>query len=261
MKMVCEEDKSRFAKICREIVNEPIPGAGAEGSGIGTYNEKRMHMALKRFVCEDPGCYEVDVGNRYIADVMCDGEIYEIQTGSLYPLKKKLQYYLDNTDCHVTVVHPVAHKKKVIWIDPATGEMKIPSRGSTHRPGPAQMLPEIIYISEQIASGRVGVWLLMIEEEEYRWLNGWSKDKKRGSDRYERLPVELIDEAAFESPDDYAELIPDGLPENFTAAQFGKAVKGLAGRRLYMALGALVNLGVLQNAAPRGRAKTFTRRK
>lgn len=254
--MVCPDDKKRFSEVCREVLSLPYATPGDDGVGIGTYNEKRMHMALKRFVCPDPDCYEIAMGNRFVADVMVDGEIYEIQTGSLYPLTKKLRYYLETTNCHVTVVHPVPNKKHLIWIDTGTGEPR-PRTNSPKHPGALETLPELIYISELIATGRVGVWLLLIEEEEYRYLDGWSKDKKRGSNRYERLPVDLIDEVALTSPEDYREFLPEGLPEEFTASEFGKAVKKLRGRDVYLALGTLSNVGVIEEAGKRGRAKTF----
>ena len=256
--MVCEDDKKRFTEICREILTANCGGEGHTGEGIGTLNEKRMHKVLKRFVCEDTECHEIDMGNRYVADVMCDGEIYEIQTGSLYPLKKKLEYYIKTTNCHVTVVHPVPQRKYVIWIDPETGKPRPKTRSPRH-PGAVETLAELIYISELIATGRVGVWLLMIEEEEYRYLDGWSRDKKRGSNRYERLPVELLDEVALTSPEDYGEFVPEGLPEEFTAGEFGKQVKTLRGRDVYLALGTLLNVGVLEPGKGRGRAKTYRR--
>lgn len=256
--MLCGDDGERFGRICREVLALPTAQPGQDGVGIGRYNEKRLHMALKRFVSEDTDCHEIDMGNRYIADVMCGGEIYEIQTGSLFPLTKKLDYYLETTACHVTVVHPVPAKRYIVWIDPATGQAQ-PRHASPRRPGAAQELPELVYISEQIATGRVGVWFLLVEEEEYRYLDGWSRDRKRGSNRYERLPVALLDEVTLAHPDDFRALIPGGLPQEFTAAEFGRALPGVRGRRLYMALKALTNTGVLEQSGTRERARLWRR--
>lgn len=255
--MLCRDDYERFARVCREITATPLPSdRGYEGE-IGTYNEKRMHMILKRFVCEDESNHEIGIGARYIADVLCDGEIYEIQTGSLFPLKRKLEYYVESTDHHVTVVHPVAVQKRKIWIDAENGEMH-PARRSRGRV--EDETGELVYISELIATGRVSVWLLLIGEEEYRFLDGWSRDKKRGSSRYERLPVEIFDEIALNAPEDYAVLVPDALPECFTAAEYARAAGQRMGRRVYMALAALTNIGVLENAPKRGRASVWRRK-
>lgn len=64
----------------------------------------------------------------------------------------------------------------------------------------------------------------MLEIVEYRLLNGWSRDKKKGSCRYDRIPVSLIDEIRFERIEDYLMLIPYDLPEPFSVREFGKAV-------------------------------------
>lgn len=256
--MVCREDTERFADVCRDALAFERATPGSDGIGIGQYNEKKMHAALKRFVCEREECYEVNMGKRYVADILCDGEIYEIQTASLYPLTQKLAYYIENTDCHITVVHPIAAKKRKIWINPETGETTAPTR--TYRAeGRNDALAELVYISEQIATGRVGVWFLFIEEEEYRFLNGWSRDKKHGSERFERVPVALLDELAISAPQDCREFLPDALPRDcdFTAAEFGKALGIHSSRDVYRSLIALCNLGILAEGDKRGRARTW----
>ena len=256
--MVCPDDVARFSEVCREVLAFERATPGAEGVGIGRYNEKKMHAALKRFVCAREECYEIDMGQRYVADILCDGEIYEIQTGSLYPLTKKIAYYLDHTYCHVTVVHPLARRKKVIWIDPSTGATTAPSRYS-YAEGLRDALAETVYISEAIATGRVGIWFLFLEEEEYRFLDGYGRDKKRGSSRFERVPVALIDELALSRPEDYAEFLTDEVPRgrDFTAAEFARAMKIRGTRDLYRCLIALVNIGVLEKGEKQGRSGTW----
>lgn len=61
--------------------------------------------------------------------------------------------------------------------------------------------------------------------EEYKLLNGWSRDKKRGSSRYDRIPVSIEREMEFTCAQDYVQLIPYDLPEPFTSAQLAKAVQ------------------------------------
>ena len=48
--MISELEREKFRSICRAVLTERT---AAEGGGIGTLNEKRMHIALKRFVCPD----------------------------------------------------------------------------------------------------------------------------------------------------------------------------------------------------------------
>ncbi|MGM9641981.1 MAG: hypothetical protein ACI3XI_02095 [Eubacteriales bacterium] len=250
--MISELEKERFRAICRDVLTVKSKGDG----GIGTLNEKRMHIALKRFVCSDENKYEKDMGKRFVADVKLDDEIYEIQTGSLYPLKAKLEHYIATTDCHVTVVHPVPMRKFRVWIDTKTGESlpRTRVRGISGALGEAH---ELVYISEAIASGRVAVWFLFIEEEEYRFLDGKGKDKRRHSTRFERLPVDLIDEAVFAEKSDFLTLVPEGLPDCFTAEEYRAAAKLPHGKQAYMAIAALANIGLLEETDKKGRAKAW----
>lgn len=251
--MITEIEKEKFRSICREVLSERT---SAEGGGIGTLNEKRMHIALKRFVCSDESRYEADMGQRFVADIKLDDEIFEIQTGSLYPLTAKIDYYLENTDCHVTVVHPVPMRKYRIWIDPQSGEAS-PRRRIAGVTGIFGEAHELVYISKALATGRVAVWFLFIEEEEYRFLDGSDKTRKRHSTRFERLPVEIIDEMAFACNEDYRALIPEGLPDSFTAEEFRRAAGIARGKRAYMVIATLANIGLLEPAEKKGRAKAW----
>ena len=251
--MISELEREKFRSICRAVLTERT---AAEGGGIGTLNEKRMHIALKRFVCSDESKYEIDMGKRFVADVKHDEEIFEIQTGSLYPLKAKLEHYLEASDCHVTVVHPLPMKKYRVWIDPETGESQPRRRvaGITNVFGGAH---ELVYISEALATGRVAVWFLFIEEEEYRFLDGRGKDKKVRSSRFERLPVDILDEVVFAEKSDYLALIPEGLSESFTTEEYRKAAKIPHSKHAYMALAALANIGIIEEAEKKGRARAW----
>jgi hypothetical protein len=61
--------------------------------------------------------------------------------------------------------------------------------------------------------------------EEYRILNGWSADRKKGSTRYERIPIDLLDEIHIGDIAQYSKLIPEELPLQFTAKDFKKAAR------------------------------------
>ena len=95
--MIENSGKIRFDSVCRAVAAE-----GLSGEGIGTMAEKRMHKALKRYICEDESCHEVRIKpdgsastldrekaesgrGGYIADIYEDGKIFEIQTAGFYP--------------------------------------------------------------------------------------------------------------------------------------------------------------------------------
>lgn len=264
-----DENKLIFDSICRSVAAE-----GLSGEGIGTMAEKRMHKTLKRYICPDESCHEVRIKpdgspstedreraesgrGGYIADIYKDGEIFEIQTAGFYPLKKKIEFYLKNTDFKVTVVHPLVECKWSVWVDPETGETT-PRRRSPKKEKLTDLLPEIFWLSEFLDSDRLFFRVPVIEAEEYRMLDGWSGDKKKGSTKYERIPVSLINEVTFGAKA-VRELMPDALDEEFSAPEFSKAV-GLRGRRAYYALKLMCIAGAVEKGEKKGRSFIYKRR-
>lgn len=68
---------------------------------------------------------------------------------------------------------------------------------------------------------------MLLDMEEYRNLDGWSVDRKKGSSRSERIPVGFVDKITIENTMDYALLIPAGLPVPFTSKDFQKSYPSL----------------------------------
>ena len=54
---------------------------------------------------------------------------------------------------------------------------------------------------------------------------GWSRDKKKGSERYDRIPVKFAEEVCIDRREDYMQFVPYDLPEQFTAKDFAKHAK------------------------------------
>lgn len=123
---VTAEEAARFAAAAAEVVR--LPAAQAQGyAGIGTLREKRLHMAVKRYLSPDAAGQEVPVrelgeagtARDRIADVrLPDGHIFEVQTGGFYPLRRKIGLYMAHTDSPVTVVHPLPYRKYLSWLHP-----------------------------------------------------------------------------------------------------------------------------------------------
>lgn len=274
---ISPEVKLRFDRICSEEMLE----CKKVQNSIGTYKEKRLHIALKRFVCDDPLCYEIKVSaekeafnkpcdngdgeqkkkrriTSYVADVKCGDQIYEIQTGSLYPLKDKLAFYLERTENTVTIVHPLAAIKWVSWIDPESGS--ISKRHKSPKKEDVRAIARDLYaLSDLLGHPRLKIVLPMLEIEEYRNLDGWGQGGKRGSTRYERFPLRLIDCVTLSSKRDYDDnFLPISLPHQFTAAEYAKA-SGIKGIATYSALSALCTLGSLQKSGKLGRSCIYER--
>lgn len=209
-------DTERFEKVKNDIV-----GSMRQGSSIGTYKEKTLHAVLKDYYAPSKDMQEISVDG-YVADIYTGFEIMEIQTGSFAPMRRKLQCFLRNHP--VTIIYPIPRIKYLSWIDEETGECSKP-RKSTVKGSVYRAFYELYKIKPFLADPNLHFCFPYLEIREYRLLNGWSRDKKKGSCRYDRIPAALLGEIRFHDKEDYLQIVPDDLSEPFTAKEFGKAVK------------------------------------
>ena len=242
--MVTDEDRELFRQLCDKVIEKE-----RQRRGIGTLGEKTIHAVLKHYL--DPReQYHEQRCCGFVADILAEGEIIEIQTRSFDRLRRKLEAFLDLYD--VTVVYPIPAVKWVSWIDEETGEVtakrKSPKKGSYY-----QVFQELYKIKPYLSHPRLHFRLILIDLEEYRLLNGWSRDRKRGSCRYDRIPVELVDELCLNGPEDFKALLPDGLPEEFTSEDYRKASK-LTLKRSQTALNVLSGLNIVEKCGKQGRS-------
>ena len=243
------EDREEFHKSCREILEKERVRLG-----IGTLSEKTVHAVLKRYLVPEEKYHEVKCG-RYVADILIDGEIMEIQTAGFNRLRNKLEEFLKEKE--VTVVYPIPHKKWLIWIDEQTGEFsekrRSPKLGSYY-----EAFYELYKIKMFLKHPNLHFRFILLDVEEYRLLNGYSADRKRGSHRYDRIPVELVEDKLLNSPEDFKELIPDELCQPFTVKMFQKATK-LSLKKAGTAVNVLAYLGVIKQVGKEKNAYLYER--
>lgn len=218
-----------------------VRDGGRTADGIGTLGEKTIHATLKWWLDDDATHHEVTLPCGSVADIYDGERVIEIQTANYSGFRKKLERLL--ADHPVTVVCPLVHRKRVVWIDPATGETAPPNR-SPRRGWFSDMLPHLVYILPLLDHPRLTLRPVLLDVEEHRLADGWGNGGKRGSHRAERYPTALVDTVTVESGEDYRRLLPSGLPHEFTATEFGKIAR-LQGRRLSGALKVLLTVGVL----------------
>ena len=240
-------DRNRFQQACMQS-RESLRGQ----NGIGTLGEKTLHAALKAYYEPDAESHEIKIG-RYIADIVGENGIIELQTRSFDKLRKKLEAFL--SVAHVSVVYPVAAVKKLLWIDPQTGEISKPRKSP--RKGVAQdVFRELYKIRPLLSHPNLSIRIALLEIEEYRCRDGWSADGKKGATRCDRIPSVFIKEIVLNTPSDYRQLLPEILPSPFTAKDYQKA----AGIRLSDAQTALLllyELGVVARIEKCGRAYQY----
>jgi Fic family protein len=97
-----------------------------------------------------------------------------------------------------------------------------------------------------------------LEIDEYRLLDGWSRDKKRGSHRYERIPTDLFRIEEFSADADYIRCIPENCEDTFTLAEFAKEAR-ISGHAANGVVKVLMERGLLERVGKRGRAYLYTR--
>lgn len=240
-------DISRF-----EQAKEKIIGKDRQRLQIGTLSEKTVHAVVKNYYEPNEDKQEIPIEGMY-ADIFTGKEIIEIQTRSFDQVRKKLDRFLAYYP--VTVVLPIPSTKWLIWIDAETGELtekrKSPKKGNAY-----EAFRELYKIKPYLKETGLTIKLLFLDMEEYRLLNGWSKDKKKGSCRYDRLPVQMVGEITLSCPKDYMQLLPDTLPDAFTCAEFAKLVK-IPSKRANVVLHVLHHLEVVERIGKKGNAYIY----
>ena len=249
-----EAQAARFARICEDAMGE----RRTQGEqGIGTLAEKWQHQIIKRYLSEDPNDHEIPVaeGRRFVSDVRVGADAYEVQTGSFAPMAKKLAYYLESTDLTVNVVHPIPKDRWVSWVDYDTAEIS-PRRRSPRHGRAEDLLAEMYPLIPLLPHPRLKFRILLLEVHDFKLLSNQQKNRKLGSQRYERIPLSLIEDIQLSSPSDFKRFLPDSLPSPFTVKEFSQATK-IKGRDAYSAVRVLTALGLLTPAEPLKKAMRF----
>lgn len=247
--LVSEYNKQHFRDICDEVVS----GIRTE-NGVGTLQEKTIHAVLKNYYEPDPSKQEQKVAG-FVADIFTGQEIIEIQTRGFYKLRRKLEAFLPLYP--VTIVYPVTHLKWLRWVNEETGEVSKP-RKSPKVGSAVSVFPELYRLKMFLPNQQLKFHIVLLDVEEYRLLNGWSKDKKKGSTRNDGIPTDLFDIVTLETISDFAQLLPSGLPDEFTSTdlkQLLRCNKALAG----VMLNILAHIGVIHKTGKKGNSIIYSR--
>lgn len=242
-------DNIRFSEACNLIINRD-----REKNGIGTLSEKTLHAVLKHYFEPNVIFHEIKINN-YVADIANNEEIIEIQTRGFNKLRNKLECFLK--DHKVMVVYPIPSTKWLAWIDDETGKTT-KKRRSPRKGKPCDAFFELYKIKSFLSHKNFSLCIIMIDVEEYRNLDGWSKDKKKGSSRYERIPVEIVEEIYIYDIEDYIALMPSELPNDFTAKDFKKA-SGINLSNAQTALNILNYIGAVKRIGKKGNSYIYNK--
>lgn len=243
-------DKERFYNALQTVTSGEHVRAG-----IGTYGEKTVHAVLKNYFEPFSDGHEQKIGG-YVADIVGEDGIIEIQTAGFDKLRKKLEAFLSVS--RVTVVHPIPRKKWIITIDPETGEQgkkrKSPVTGT-----PYDIFPELYKIKQYLSHENFCLCIVMLDVLEYRRPpeeSGLKRGRRRGYVRYDRIPTELAEEVHIDCKADWLYFIPNGLPDEYTSKEFG-ALSGVGQKYASFVLHVLTEAGVVERIGKKGNSYLY----
>ncbi len=242
-----QPDQNRFEQAKSKII-----GRERDRHGIGTLSEKTVHAVLKNYYAPDEDMHEIPIEG-YVADIYTGSEIIEIQTRQFNKMRGKLETFLPLYP--VTVCYPIPRQKWLIWVDEASGELsarrKSPVTGNVY-----MAFPELYKIKMFLRHPNLRIKVVLLDMEEYRLLNGWSKDKKKGSTRYDRLPISFVEEVDIDSVQDYLQFLPYDLEEPFTSKDYGRCT-GIRRELAQVVLNLLTYTGTVERVGKEGHSYLY----
>ena len=145
-----------------------------------------------------------------------------------------------------------------MFIDEKTGEVsagrKSPKRGSFY-----DAFYELYKIKTYLANPNLHICLTLVNAEEYRVLNGYGKDRKKGASRYDRIPVSLVDELYIGSREEYSVLLPGSLPDIFSVKDYAKHAH-IQIRYAQLAINIFKYIGIIEQSGKNGRSFLYSRK-
>ena len=201
-------------------------------TSIGELNERSLHRALKeRYAVAGSETEQVIDG--FVTDVVADGRIVEIQTGSFGPLRSKLTHLLGAHP--ITLVHPIARDRYLVRVpdDPAlpSTRRRSPKHGSVFG-----VFPALVSIPALLAHPNLTLEVVMTIEEEVRAPSERRGRWRRDFTRVDRRLVDVVETHTIASMADLFALVDARLPETFTTTDIAAAVqstRGLAQQAAY----------------------------
>ena len=241
--------EKQFYEACNIILNKQD-----NNTGIGTLGEKTLHAIFKYYFEPDSTYHELRYQG-FVADILHGQDVIEIQTRGFNKLRRKLDAFLEYGE--VRIVYPIPYEKYLQWIDEETGSIS-PKRKSPKKGTIYDSFYELYKIKPYLTNPNLKLTIVFVNIEEQRLLNGWSADKKKGSERYERIPTKIINHVEFNSLEDYKRFLPETLPEIFSTKDYHKATK-LNITRARTGVHILNYLGVIEAVGKKGNAILYKR--
>jgi hypothetical protein len=175
--------------------------------------ETSLHRQLKEVYADGEAQLEAPL-DTFRIDVVCGGELVEIQHGSLAAIRDKVAKLL--LTHRVLVVKPIVSCKWIVRQD-ARGGRVVSRRRSPKQGGVLDLFHELVYFTRVFPHANLALEVPLVEIEEWRYPGHGRRRRWRANDHQvedqKLLRVHRVHR--FRTGDDLIQLLPAGLPEPF----------------------------------------------
>ena len=197
---------------------------------IGTLNEGSLHADLKEHYWEPGDLTEAPLGG-FVVDLLRTQNnkniIIEIQTTSFASMRKKLNALLDTYK--INIVYPIPIHTTLLKPDKAP--RKSPKRGDLFT-----IFSELVSIPDLLQHPNLSFEAVLVSINK---VQKYEKQLRRNRGGYRTINTQLVsihETHTFEHLEDFMNLLPDGLPAEFTTADIsnlGKVSRSTAQQMAY----------------------------
>lgn len=223
-------------------------------ASIGNLNEGHLHAALRAHYIEPGDLTEAPVDG-YIVDILRDGLIIEVQTGSFAKIARKMRDLVSRY--RVRLVHPVPRDRWIVKLPQTAGDAPT-RRRSPKRHAVTDAFSELVSFPELITHENFALDVVLIGEETVWRYESPKRWRRRGWVTVERRLLEVHETVSLRTPADYAALLPPGLPDAFATADLAAAI-GRPRRVAQQFAYCLRKGGCIEQVGARGNARLYAR--
>ena len=180
---------------------------------VASVMETSLHRQLKEIYADGESQLEAPL-EKFRIDVVCGGELVEIQHGSLAAIRDKVTKLLKTH--RVLVVKPIVSCKWIVRQD-ARGGHVLGRRRSPKQESVLDVFHELVYFTRVFPHANLALEVPLVEIEEWRYPGHGRRRRWRANDyQVEDQKLLRVDRVhRFRSGGDLIQLLPVGLPSPF----------------------------------------------
>jgi hypothetical protein len=218
--------------------------------------ESSLHRELKQIYADRGACVEAKL-DQYRIDVICDGQLIEIQHGSLSAIRAKVQHLLKSH--RVLVVKPIIRRKRLVKQDGRGGPI-ISRRLSPKQGNLIDLFDELIYFTRVFPHRNLALEVPLVDIEEWRYPGHGRRRRRRKQDHQveDQKLLKLHRIHRFHSAADLLQLVPQELPAPFHTGHLAakmQIARWVAQRIAYC----LRHMGAFEEVGKQGNVRLYQR--